>query len=162
MATASKIEWTEQTWNPVTGCTKISPGCKHCYAERMADRLKAMGQRNYVNGFDLTLHPSSLSIPLRWKKSQTIFVNSMSDLFHKDVPSDFILEAFDVMVRADWHRFQILTKRSDRLVDLDAKLPWAPHIWMGVSVESEDYSFRIDHLRRTNARVKFLSLEPLL
>lgn len=162
MGENSSIEWTEATWNPVTGCTKISPGCKHCYAERMADRLRAMGQRNYVNGFELTLHPASLSIPLRWKKSQTIFVNSMSDLFHRDVPDDFILEAFDVMVRAYWHRFQILTKRSDRLVELNAKLPWAPHIWMGVSVESEDYSFRIDHLRKTNARVKFLSLEPLL
>ena len=128
----------------------------------MAVRLKAMGQRNYVNGFDLTLHPASLPIPLRWKKAQTIFVNSMSDLFHKDVPTDFILEAFEVMVKANWHRYQILTKRSDRLLELDSKLPWAPHIWMGVSVESEDYTFRIDHLRKTRAHVKFLSLEPLL
>lgn len=158
----SNIEWTESTWNPVTGCTKISPGCKHCYAERMALRLKAMGQRNYVNGFELTLQPEALAIPLRWKKPQTIFVNSMSDLFHKDVPTDFILQAFEVMARADWHRYQILTKRSDRLLELDSQLRWAPHIWMGVSVESEDYAFRIDHLRKTNALVKFLSLEPLL
>jgi protein gp37 len=158
----STIEWTEATWNPVTGCTKISPGCKHCYAERMAFRLKAMGQPNYVNGFALTLHPKSLPIPLRWKKPQTIFVNSMSDLFHKDVPNDFILQAFDVMVRANWHRYQILTKRSDRLKELNSELPWASHIWMGVSVESEDYTDRIDHLRGTNAHVKFLSLEPLL
>jgi len=162
MGKASTIEWTEATWNPVTGCSKISPGCKNCYAERMALRLRAMGQVNYVNGFDLTLHPGSFPIPLRWKKPQTIFVNSMSDLFHKDVPSDFILKAFEVMVRADWHRFQVLTKRSQRLLELDSELPWAPHIWMGVSVESEDYTFRIDHLRRTNAQVKFLSLEPLL
>jgi protein gp37 len=158
----STIEWTESTWNPVTGCTKISPGCKHCYAERMALRLRAMGQRNYVNGFELTLQPQALSLPLHWKKPQTIFVNSMSDLFHADVPTDFILQTFEVMVRADWHRFQILTKRSDRLLELDSQLPWAPHIWMGVSVESEDYTLRIDHLRRTNAHVKFLSLEPLL
>lgn len=162
MGQASSIEWTEATWNPVTGCTKISPGCKHCYAERMSFRLRAMGQRNYVNGFDLTLHPESLKLPLRWKKSQTIFVNSMSDLFHKDVPTDFILEAFDVMVKANWHQYQILTKRSDRLSELNSHLPWASHIWMGVSVESEDYAFRIDHLRSTNAKVKFLSLEPLL
>jgi protein gp37 len=128
----------------------------------MALRLRAMGQRNYVNGFELTLHPQSLPIPLRWKKPQTIFVNSMSDLFHKDVPTDFILQAFDTMVKADWHRYQILTKRSDRLLELDSQLPWMPHIWMGVSVESEDYTFRIDHLRQTNALVKFLSLEPLL
>jgi len=162
MGQTSNIEWTEATWNPVTGCTKVSPGCKHCYAERMSLRLKAMGQPNYVNGFDLTLHPNSLPIPLRWKKPQTIFVNSMSDLFHKDVPTDFILQAFDVMVRAHWHRYQILTKRSDRLWELNSQLPWAPHIWMGVSVESEDYIDRIDHLRATNAQVKFLSLEPLL
>jgi len=162
MGSNSGIEWTESTWNPVTGCTKISPGCKHCYAERMALRLRSMGQRNYVNGFELTVHPHSLSIPLRWKSPQRIFVNSMSDLFHKDVPSDFILKAFDIMTKADWHRYQILTKRSERLLELDTKLPWAPHIWMGVSVESPDYAFRIEDLRKTNAHVKFLSLEPLL
>jgi protein gp37 len=162
MGASSSIEWTEATWNPVTGCTKISPGCKHCYAERMALRLKAMGQPNYVNGFQLTLHENSLALPFRWKKPQTIFVNSMSDLFHDDVPSEFILRAFDVMVKANWHRYQILTKRSHRLLELDPQLPWASHIWMGVSVESKSYTFRIDHLRSTGAHVKFLSLEPLL
>ncbi len=158
----SSIEWTESTWNPLTGCTKISPGCKHCYAERMALRLQAMGQPNYANGFKLALHESALELPLKWKKPQTIFVNSMSDLFHKDVPEEFILRTFDVMRRADWHRYQVLTKRSDRLLQLSPMLPWKPHIWMGVSVENLKYKFRIDHLRETGAAVKFLSLEPLL
>jgi protein gp37 len=162
MAQSSSIEWTEATWNPVTGCTKISPGCKHCYAERLSMRLQAMGQRNYTNGFKLTLHENMLELPLRWKTPQVIFVNSMSDLFHKDVPVDFILRVFDVMQQANWHRYQILTKRSNRLLRLSALLPWGPHIWMGVSVENMDYKYRIDHLRETNARVKFLSLEPLL
>jgi len=162
MAAKSAIEWTESTWNPLTGCTKISPGCKHCYAERMALRLQAMGQPNYANGFDLTLHESALELPLKWKKSQTIFVNSMSDLFHQAVPVEFILKTFDVMCRADWHRYQVLTKRSDRLMELSRILPWRPHIWMGVSVENQKYTCRIDHLRQTGALVKFLSLEPLL
>ncbi len=158
----STIEWTEATWNPLTGCTKISPGCKHCYAERMAKRLKGMGQRNYANGFQLTLQPHMLEHPLRWKKPQTIFVNSMSDLFHEDVPVDYIRRVFDVMNRAHWHQYQVLTKRAERLEGLSPKLPWAPHIWMGVSVENQDYAWRIGHLRRTGAHVKFLSLEPLL
>ncbi len=158
----STIEWTESTWNPVTGCTKISPGCKNCYAERMAKRLRAMGQRNYRNGFRLTLQSHMLELPLRWKKPQTIFVNSMSDLFHKDVPLDYIQEVFDVMRHAHWHCFQILTKRADRLAELDRQLEWAPNIWMGVSVESDKYRPRIDDLRRTRAAVRFLSLEPLL
>ena len=162
MASNSSIEWTESTWNPLTGCTKISPGCKNCYAERLSLRLQAMGQPNYANGFILTTHEHALELPLQWKKPQTIFVNSMSDLFNKDVPVDFIHRVFDVMRRADWHRFQILTKRSDRLLDLSPQLPWSPHIWMGVSVENEDYVYRIDHLRRTKAKLKFLSLEPLL
>jgi protein gp37 len=162
MGQASAIEWTESTWNPLTGCTKISPGCKHCYAERMALRLQAMGQPNYANGFALTIHENALELPLKWKKPQTIFVNSMSDLFHKNVPEEFILNVFNVMVRADWHRYQLLTKRSDRLLELSPMLPWKPHIWMGVSVESVDYAFRINHLRQTGAMVKFLSLEPLL
>jgi protein gp37 len=162
MAANSAIEWTESTWNPVTGCAKVSPGCKHCYAERMALRLQAMGQPNYANGFNLTVHENVLKLPLKWKKPQTIFVNSMSDLFHKAVPVEFILRTFDVMCRADWHCYQVLTKRSDRLVELSPMLPWKPHIWMGVSVENENYTFRIDHLRRTGATVKFLSLEPLL
>jgi protein gp37 len=162
MGQASTIEWTESTWNPLTGCTKISPGCKHCYAERMALRLKAMGQPNYAKGFDLALHESALELPLKWKKPQTIFVNSMSDLFHKDVPLDFILKTFDVMRRADRHNFQVLTKRSERLLELSPILPWRSHIWMGVSVETLKYTHRIDHLRQTGAMVKFLSLEPLL
>jgi protein gp37 len=128
----------------------------------MALRLQAMGQANYVNGFKLTLHEKSLELPLRWKKPQTIFVNSMSDMFHANVPNDFILRAFDVMQRAHWHRFQVLTKRADRLSDLSERLPWPDNIWMGVSVESESYTFRIDHLRETGAAIKFLSLEPLL
>ena len=162
MGSNSSIEWTESTWNPVTGCTKISPGCKHCYAERMAKRLKAMGQPNYVNGFTLTLHDHALELPLRWKSPQVIFVNSMSDLFHKDVPLDFVLKVFDVMNRADWHTYQVLTKRSSRLRQVSPRIPWSPHIWMGVSVETEEYQTRIDDLRQTEAIVKFLSLEPLL
>ncbi len=162
MAQGSGIEWTESTWNPVTGCTKISPGCKHCYAERMAGRLQAMGQANYANGFALTLQPHMVELPLKWKKPQTIFVNSMSDLFHQDVPLAYIRRVFAVMGRAHWHRFQVLTKRADRLAQLSAKLAWAPNIWMGVSVETEAYRGRIDKLRSTDAQTKFLSLEPLL
>lgn len=162
MGDNSSIEWTEATWNPVTGCDKISPGCKFCYAERLSVRLKAMGQKNYVNGFDLTLHESAIGIPLTWRKPRTIFVNSMSDLFHKDVPQDFVLRVFETMRKADWHQYQVLTKRADRLLELDSVLPWAAHIWQGVSVESDDYTFRIDLLRKTHARIRFLSLEPLL
>jgi len=162
MANGSSIEWTESTWNPVTGCTKISPGCKHCYAERMAKRLQAMGQANYANGFKVAVHEHALELPLTWKKPQTIFVNSMSDLFHKSVPVDFILRVFDVMRKANWHQYQVLTKRAERLEELNPVIPWAPHIWMGVSVESQDYAFHIDHLRRTNAHIKFVSFEPLL
>lgn len=162
MATNSGIEWTESTWNPLTGCTKISPGCKFCYAERMSKRLKAMGQTNYANGFKLTIHEHVLNKPLEWKKPQFIFVNSMSDLFHKDVPLDFIQSVFDVMKRAHWHQFQVLTKRSERLMELSPFLEWTDNIWMGVSVETEKYTFRIDHLRQTGAKIKFLSVEPLL
>ncbi|MGD1156612.1 MAG: phage Gp37/Gp68 family protein [Terriglobia bacterium] len=162
MGQASAIEWTESTWNPLTGCTKVSPGCKHCYAERMALRLQTMGQPNYARGFQLAMHENALELPVKWKKPQTIFVNSMSDLFHDEVPVEFIANVFDVMCRADWHRYQLLTKRSGRLLELSPSLPWKPHIWMGVSVESLRYVFRIDHLRRTGAAVRFLSLEPLL
>jgi protein gp37 len=162
MSKGSSIEWTETTWNPVTGCTKISPGCKHCYAERMSRRLEAMGQPNYANGFNITTHENALDKPLAWKKPQTIFVNSMSDLFHRDVPDEFILRVFDVMVQADWHQFQVLTKRPERVLELDDRLPWASHIWMGTSVENADYVSRIDSLRASSALVKFLSLEPLL
>lgn len=162
MAKGSPIEWTESTWNPVTGCSKVSPGCKHCYAERMAKRLQAMGQANYENGFAVTLHEKALELPLKWKKPQTIFVNSMSDLFHEEVPEAFIMRVFDVMNRASWHCFQILTKRSGRLRELSPRLPWAPNIWMGVSVETKEYYFRITDLRGTGASIKFLSCEPLL
>ena len=162
MATKSNIEWTEATWNPVTGCTKISPGCKHCYAERMSSRLQAMGQRNYANGFELTLHERMLEKPLSWKKPQLIFANSMSDLFHDEVPVDFILKVFNVMRRASWHQFQVLTKRAQRLLELNGQIDWPDNVWMGVSVENQDYTFRIDHLRKTDAVTKFLSLEPLL
>jgi protein gp37 len=162
MATNSHIEWTDATWNPVTGCTKISPGCKHCYAERLAKRLFAMGQPNYRNGFNLTLQPQMLELPLRWKSPKRIFVNSMSDLFHMDVPTTFIKQVFEVMRRAHWHQYQVLTKRSERVLELDKELDWAPQIWMGVSVESERYKHRIADLRKTGAHVKFLSLEPLL
>lgn len=162
MSTNSSIEWTESTWNPLTGCTKISPGCKHCYAERMAMRLKAMGKENYRNGFKLTMHENAVEKPLEWKKPQVIFVNSMSDLFHKDVPLEFIQRVFDVMKRAHWHQFQVLTKRSERLAELSPYLEWTDNIWMGVSVETEKYTFRIDDLRKTGAKIKFLSVEPLL
>ncbi|HBO69480.1 MAG TPA: hypothetical protein DD658_04780, partial [Deltaproteobacteria bacterium] len=158
----SSIEWTGSTWNPVTGCTKISPGCQHCYAERMSARLQKMGQMNYANGFRLAVHEHALELPLKWKKPETIFVNSMSDLFHNKVPEKFIFRVFDVMRKANWHLYQVLTKRSERLLEMDPKLPWASHIWMGVSVENTDFTFRIDHLRRTGAHIKFLSLEPLL
>ncbi|NDC79391.1 MAG: phage Gp37/Gp68 family protein [Chitinophagia bacterium] len=162
MATNSSIEWTDTTWNPLTGCTKISPGCKHCYAERMARRLKAMGQPNYANGFKLTLHEDMLDQPLSWRKPRTVFVNSMSDLFHRDVPTEFIQRVFSVMRRASQHRFQVLTKRSKRVADLSGEIDWPENVWMGVSVENADYAFRIDHLRQTGAAVKFLSVEPLL
>ncbi|MCE5217959.1 phage Gp37/Gp68 family protein [bacterium] len=159
---ATTIEWTEATWNPVTGCSKISPGCLNCYAERMAHRLKAMGQPNYVRGFEVNVHEATLSLPLSWKRPRTIFVNSMGDLFHDRVPEGFIHAVFDVMVAARWHCFQVLTKRSERLLELAPSLPWPDNVWMGVSVENGDYRFRLDHLRRTPARVKFASLEPLL
>lgn len=158
----SAIEWTEFTWNPITGCTKISPGCAHCYAETMSRRLKAMGQPNYRNGFELTLHEQALRLPLEWKQPHVVFVNSMSDLFHADVPENFIQRVFGIMRAAPQHRFQILTKRAERLEELSPRLRWTPNVWMGVSVETERYAYRIDHLRRTGAALKFLSLEPLL
>jgi protein gp37 len=162
MANNSQIEWTEATWNPVTGCSKISSGCKHCYAARMANRLQAMGVANYRNGFEVTTHEHVLSLPLTWRKPRTIFVNSMSDLFHKEVPLSFIKKVFEVMNAASQHSFQVLTKRADRVAELSPHLPWSQNIWMGVSVEDSDFTFRIDLLRKTGARVKFLSIEPLL
>ena len=162
MAQASSIEWTESTWNPVTGCTKISPGCAHCYAERMAKRLQAMGQGRYHNGFVLTLQPDVLEVPLRWKRPRMIFVNSMSDLFHKDVPAEFIEECFAVMQRASQHTFQVLTKRPERAAELASRLSWPDNVWMGTTVESADYVPRIHSLTRIPAAVRFLSIEPLL
>ncbi len=162
MAGNSSIEWTDATWNPVTGCTKISPGCRNCYAERMARRLQAMGSPNYERGFELSPHESSLEIPLRWKKPRHVFVNSMSDLFHEELKFSFIHRVFKTMNQAYWHRFQVLTKRADRLAKYTSELPWAGNIWMGVSIETADYLWRADCLRGTGAALKFLSLEPLL
>ena len=162
MNTKSKIEWTESTWNPITGCTKASPGCKNCYAERMSKRLQAMGKTAYKNGFQVTVHEELFNYPLLIKKPSLIFVNSMSDLFHEDIPTDVICQLFDIMKKASWHTFQILTKRSERLSLLSPLLEWPENIWAGVSVENDDYKFRIDHLRSTDAKIKFLSIEPLL
>lgn len=158
----SSIEWTEMTWNPTTGCNKISAGCKFCYAEIMSRRLHAMGVDKYKNNFKLTLHPETLDIPYEWKKPKIVFVNSMSDLFHKDVPLNYIQKVFKVMNENPKHTFQVLTKRSDLLLKYHCKLTWTPNIWMGVSVENEKVIHRIDDLRQTNAVIKFLSLEPLI
>ena len=162
MSEQSPIEWTESTWNPVTGCTPISIGCTNCYAMAMARRLKAMGNANYKNGFDVTLHSSMLDRPLIWKKPRLIFVNSMSDLFHEEIPFVFIESVFAVMEKASWHTFQVLTKRSENLAKLAPSLKWPPNVWMGVTIESQEYSSRIEHLRGVSAAIKFLSLEPLL
>ncbi len=162
MACSSAIEWTDATWNPVTGCSKISSGCRNCYAERMAQRLKAMGNPNYANGFQVSLHEHMLDLPLKWKAPKTVFVNSMSDLFHEEVPVWFIQRVFGVMNEAHQHRFQVLTKRSERLVQLSPHLQWGHNIWMGVTVEDLDTLYRVDHLVRTSAHIKFLSCEPLL
>ncbi|MDI3328846.1 MAG: phage Gp37/Gp68 family protein [Alicyclobacillaceae bacterium] len=162
MAAMSSIEWTEATWNPVTGCTKISEGCRHCYAATMAKRLHAMNNPRYKNGFKVTMHHDLVDLPLKWKKPRRIFVNSMSDLFHKDVPFEFIQKIFRTMQLAHWHTFQILTKRSDRLLELSSELPWPNNVWQGVSVENEKVIYRIDHLRQVPAKIRFLSLEPLI
>lgn len=162
MGQFSKIEWTDATWNPVTGCTKISPGCKHCYAERIAMRLEAMGQERYRHGFKLTLQPDVLEEPLRWNKPKIVFVNSMSDLFHEDVPIEYISKIFDTARRASWHIFQVLTKRSDRLREVAPDLSWPDNLWMGVSVENKDYTYRVKDLQAVPAAVRFLSVEPLL
>ncbi len=162
MGDNSAIEWTDATWNPVTGCTKVSPGCKNCYAERLALRLQAMGNPRYRRGFEVTLHEDQLDLPLRWKLPRRIFVNSMSDLFHDVISDQFIVRAFEVMARARWHSFQILTKRAERLRELAPRLPWAPNIWQGVSIEASGYVDRIECLRAVPAAVRFLSLEPLL
>ncbi len=162
MAEKSLIEWTESSWNPITGCSKISDGCKNCYADRLALRLKKMGIRKYRNGFRLTLHPEALNEPLKWKTSRMIFVCSMSDLFHEDVPDYFIKEVFRVMNDATMHTFQVLTKRAERLAEFADKVEWTNNIWVGVTVESEKYLYRVNFLKKVPAVVKFLSMEPLL
>lgn len=162
MAQNSSIEWTESTWNPVTGCTKISPGCKNCYAERMANRLQAMGVDQYRNGFKVTVHPKALSIPIKWKKPRVVFVNSMSDLFHEDVPLAFIKQVFQIMEATPRHTYQVLTKRPELALQYASGLTWPNNVWMGTSVESGLYVNRIGCLRQIPARIRFLSLEPLL
>ncbi len=162
MATRSHIEWTEMTWNPVTGCSKISAGCKYCYAERMAKRLKAMGVHRYKNGFTVTLQPDLLEAPLHWKEPRIVFVNSMSDLFHEKVPVNYIRKVFEIIGGCPQHTFQILTKRSERLKRVAKELPWPSNVWMGVSVEDDRVINRVDHLRFVPAKVKFLSCEPLI
>ena len=162
MAEVSTIEWTNSTWNPVTGCHKVSAGCANCYAERFAERWRGIPGHPYEQGFDLRTWPDRLNLPLGWKEPRTIFVNSMSDLFHQDIPLKFLKQVFEVMNRANWHQFQVLTKRADRLEKLSSGLKWTPNIWMGVSVESEKFMYRIGSLKKTKAQTKFLSLEPLL
>lgn len=167
----SAIEWTEVTWNPTTGCDRTSPGCDKCYALTLARRLKAMGQPKYQRdgdprtsgpGFGLSVHADVLDAPRSWRTPRTVFVNSMSDLFHPEVPDEFILQVFEVMADTPLHTYQVLTKRAKRLSTLARKLPWPSNVWMGVSVESQRYVFRVDHLRRVPASVRFLSVEPLL
>ncbi len=158
----SKIEWTGSTWNPITGCTKYSDGCTNCYAEKMANRLKTMGLKKYENAFNLTLHYENIEDPLFMKKPQTIFVCSMSDIFHKDVPDEFILKLFEVMNKAHWHTFQVLTKRAERIKELNDSITWTKNIWLGTTVESQKVTHRIDYLRESGAYIKFLSIEPLL
>jgi len=158
----SKIEWTESTWNPVSGCNKVSRGCDNCYAERMAKRLQAMGTRGYENGFEVTPHPMSLEKPLKMKKPQIIFVNSMSDIFHDKISDEYIIKIFEIMNKAYWHTFQVLTKRPKRLEKISQKLNWTDNIWMGVTIEANEYAYRADYLRNSPAKIKFLSIEPLI
>ena len=162
MSDKSTIEWTDATWNPVTGCTQVSPGCDHCYALTFAERFRGVPNHPYEQGFDLKLWPERLELPLKWKKPRMIFTNSMSDLFHKDIPDEFIYRVFDVMVKADWHIFQVLTKRSGRLARMASLLPWTPNIWIGVSIELDQYLWRANHLRQVPASTRFISAEPLL
>lgn len=162
MATKSNIEWTEMTWNPVTGCTKISQGCKHCYAERMAKRLTAMGVQRYHNGFEVTLHPDLVDVPRTWRQPRVVFVNSMSDLFHADIPLAYIQRVFTTMKDCPHHTFQVLTKRAERLAEFAPNLPWPKNVWMGVSVESARVLHRVTALQSVQAKVRFLSLEPLI
>ncbi len=158
----SRIEWTDTTWNPVTGCSRTSPGCDNCYAERMAKRLQAMGSPRYVNGFDVTLHWDKVREPLNWRQRRRVFVNSMSDLFHESVPESFVGAVFDTMAAAHWHEFQVLTKRARRFPLVSPDLEWPNNVWLGVSVESQEYAWRVDYLREVPAAVRFLSIEPLV
>ncbi|WP_270427960.1 DUF5131 family protein [Fusobacterium mortiferum] len=158
----TKIEWTQVTWNPITGCSKVSEGCKNCYAERMSKRLKSMKNKRYINGFDVTIHKDLFEEPLKWKSSKIVFVNSMSDIFHELIPDEVILELFKIMNKAKIHIFQVLTKRPERLKKLANKISWTDNIWMGVTVENQKNTNRIDILRQTNAHIKFISFEPLL
>lgn len=162
MAQASRIEWTEATWNPVTGCDQVSPGCAHCYAKTFAERWRGIPGHHYEQGFELRLWPDRLEQPLRWRRSRVIFVNSMSDLFHEGIPDDYIAEVFDIMVRAPQHTFQVLTKREDRLAELAPELPWPENLWMGVTIENRRFVRRADRLREVPAAVRFISAEPLL
>jgi protein gp37 len=162
MGQTTAIEWSEMTWNPATGCSKVSPGCAHCYAETFAERWRGVPDHHYEQGFDLRLWPGRLEQPLGWRRPRRVFVNSMSDLFHEDIPGAFIERVFDVMARADWHTFQILTKRPARLVSLAPRLPWPPNVWMGVTIENRRFIGRADALRATPAAIKFISAEPLL
>lgn len=162
LADRSAIEWTEATWNPVTGCDQVSPGCAHCYAKTFAERWQGVPAHPYEQGFELRLWPERIDQPLRWRRSRLIFVNSMSDLFHEDIPEDFIARVFDVMRRADWHVFQILTKRHERLLELAERVPWPANVWMGVSIENRRFVHRADFLRQVPAAVRFISAEPLL
>lgn len=162
MAERSEIEWTEATWNPVTGCTKVSPGCAHCYAETFAERFRGVAGHPYEQGFDLKLWPGRLKLPSTWLRPRRIFVNSMSDLFHESVPSNFVEDVFAAMLTAHWHTFQVLTKRPERVRELARHLPWPPNVWLGVSVENQRWTSRIDVLREIPAQVRFLSCEPLL
>ena len=162
MSEASSIEWTDSTWNPVTGCTKVSQGCKHCYAQRFAERFRGVPGHPFEQGFDLKLWPERLDLPLEWKEPRRVFVNSMSDLYHPGVPKAFIERVFRTMRQARWHSFQVLTKRAARLAEIGEELPWSRNIWQGVSVEDERVVERISLLRRVPAQVRFLSLEPLI
>lgn len=162
MAKKTHIEWTQMTWNPVTGCTKVSQGCKHCYAERMAKRLKAMGSKRYQQGFKITLQEDLVDLPRKWKQPRVVFVNSMSDLFHPEVPLEFIAKVFKTMVECHQHQFQVLTKRSERLKEVCDQLPWPENVWMGVSVEDERVIHRVTDLQQVPAAVRFLSCEPLI
>jgi len=162
MSNITSIEWTDATWNPITGCNPCSIGCDNCYAERLAKRLKAMGNPRYTQGFNVVCHDDLVDLPLKWKKPKMLFVNSMSDIFHEDVPDEFIIRLFETMRKAHWHTFQVLTKRPQRLATLQSKLKWAPNIWFGVTIESQEYISRAEWLKKSGALLKFISFEPLL